>query len=321
MTDVSGQSFDWRTGFYGFFDNREYFNLYTDDQTMFGSRIYAEAGFSLNDHNSFMGGFNYLYEFGSKGDLIAPDIVIYYHGEKGPLNFYLGAFPRKGLINQPPMLLTDTLFYYRPNSEGMFLEFRKSFGYHNIWIDWTGRKTNTRRETFLMGGTGRFGKGAVFYEHHFVMYHYAAPAITVPDDHLRDNAGLTAVCGLNLSRKVPVDSAFISSGIGFSLDRIRNVYDFRTRIGWYTELGAEHKGFGIHGTCYLGDSHTIIYGDRFYSSDSYQRIDLYYTKSPSSLISGKLQFSFHFVPGVVDYSQMLVIVINLNGSKQLLKGL
>jgi hypothetical protein len=318
---AAGQSFDWRTGFHGFFDNREYFNQYIDDQTMFGSRVYAEAGFSLNDDNHFMAGISYLYEFGSKGDLIAPDIILYYHTGKGPLEFYLGAFPRKGLINQPLMLLTDTLNYYRPNAEGMFLEFSKPWGYHNIWIDWTGRQTDTRRETFLLGGAGHFRKGVLFCEHHFIMYHFAAPAIPIPGDHLRDNGGLTAVCGLNLSGILPVDSLFISSGIGLSVDRIRNVYDFRTPVGWYTELGIEHKGFGMHGTCYLGDSHTIIYGDKFYTSDSYQRIDLYYTRSRSARIRGRLQFSFHFIPGVVDYSQMLVVLINLEGSRQINKAL
>ena len=319
--DAAGQSLEWQTGFHGFFDNREYFNKYADDQTMFGSRIFAEAGFSLDDHNHFMAGFNYLYEFGSKGDLMAPDITMFYHANTGSLNFYLGAFPRKGLINQPLMLLTDTLNYYRPNAEGMFLEFRKHHTYHNLWIDWTGRQTNTRRETFLIGGTGHIGKGIFFYEHHFIMYHYATPSIPVADDHLRDNGGLTAVCGLNLSGKLPVDSAFILSGLGLSFDRIRNVYDFRTPVGWYTEVGIEHKGFGIHGTFYLGDSHTIIYGDKFYSSGSYQRIDLYYTKSGSKLITGKLQFSIHLVPGIIDYSQMLVIMINLEGNRQIPKDL
>lgn len=312
---VTSQTFEWRTGFHGFFDNREYFNQHTNDQTMFGSRAYAEAGFSLNDNSRVMAGLSYLYEFGSKGDLIAPDIILYYHANKGSLNFFFGAFPRKKLINQPLILLTDTLYYYRPHTEGMFLEFRKSWGYQNIWIDWTGRQTNTRRETFLIGGSGHFGKGVLFYEHHFNMYHHAAPAIPIPDDHLRDNGGLTAVCGLNLSSKLPVDSIFMSSGIGLSFDRIRNVYDFRTPVGWYSELGAELKGFGIHGSFYLGDSHIIIYGDRFYSSDSYQRIDLYYTKNHSRRISGKLQFSFHFIPGVIDYSQMLVICVDLEGNR------
>jgi hypothetical protein len=317
---VISQTFEWRTGMHGFFDNREYFNEYSLDQTMFGSRVFAEGGFSLDDHQYFRAGLNFLYEFGSKGDLVAPDIIIYYHASKGPLNFFFGAFPRKGLINQPLMLLTDTLNYYRPNAEGMFLEFRKSWGYQNIWIDWTGRQTNSRRESFLIGGTGHIGKGVLFYEHNFIMYHYAAPAIPLPDDHLRDNGGLTAVCGLNLSAVLPLDSAFISSGMALSFDRIRHVYDIRSPVGWYTELNVQLKGFGVHGTCYIGDSHTVIYGDRFYSSTSYQRIDLYYLRNQSGRISGKLQFSLHFVPGIIDYSQMLVIFVNLEGNKNIHKS-
>ena len=117
ISHVNGQTFEWRTGFHGFFDNREYFNQYTSDQTMFGSRIYAEAGVSTDDHNHFMAGLSYLYEFGNKNDLIAPDIILYYHGNKGPLNFFFGAFPRKELIDQPLMLLTDTLSYYRSPSQ------------------------------------------------------------------------------------------------------------------------------------------------------------------------------------------------------------
>jgi hypothetical protein len=318
--NTCGQSFEWKTGFHSFFDNREYFNEYANDQTMFGARIFAEAGFSLNDHNRFRAGMSYLYEFGSKGDLIAPDIILYYHANKGPLTFYFGAFPRMGLINQPLLLLTDTLNYYRPNAEGMYLEFRKKWGFHHIWIDWTNRQTNTTRETFLIGGTGHFGQGVFFYEHNFIMYHFAAPAIPIPGDHLRDNGGFTAVLGLNLSSKLPPDSTVFSSGIALSYDRLRNVYDIKSPLGWYTELNVEHRGFGFHGTCYLGNSHSIIYGDRFYSSTSYQRIDLYYARYHSSRISGKLQFSFHFVPGVIDYSQMLVIYINLEGQEQIHNG-
>ena len=305
------QTFEWSTGFQGFFDNREYFNEYTYDETMFGARVFADAGFAIDEHNRFRFGLNYLYEFGSKGDLIAPDITLYYNAEKGPLKFYLGAFPRMGIINQPLILLTDTLNYYRPNTEGMFLEFSKGWFRHNIWIDWTGRQSADRRETFLLGGTGHIGNKLLFYEHNFLMYHYAAPSVPIPDDHLRDNGGLTAVLGLNFSDFLPIDSAIISSGIAVSYDRLRNVYDTRTATGWLAELNLMHKGFGIHGICYLGEAHTLLYGDRFYSSKSYQRIDLSYSRNNGSRITGKLQFSFHIVPGALDYSQMFVIYINL----------
>lgn len=305
------QTFEWSAGFHGFFDNREYFNEYTNDQTMFGARIFADAGFAMDGHNRFRAGLNYLYEFGSKGNLIAPDITLYYNADKNPLKFFIGAFPRMGIINHPEILLTDTLNYYRPNVEGMFIELRKGWGYHNIWIDWTGRQTSARRETFLIGGTGHIGNKLLYYEHNFIMYHFASPAIPIPDDHLRDNGGLTALLGLNLSSLLPLDSVAISSGIALSYDRLRNVYGPRTPAGWYSELSLSHKGYGIHGICYLGDAHTLLYGDRFYSSTSYQRIDLSYTRGSSSRITGKVQFSFHIVPGALNYSQMFVVYINL----------
>ncbi len=305
------QTFEWSTGFQGFFDNREYFNEFSFDQTIFGARVFADAGFALDDHNRFRAGLNYLYEFGSKGDIIPPDITLYYNAQKGPMKFYIGAFPRMALIHHPLILLTDTLNYYRPNVEGMYVEFKKGWFTHNLWIDWTGRQTADRRETFLLGGTGHFGNKLLFYEHNFIMYHFAAPAIPIPDDHLRDNGGITAVLGLNLSSRVPIDSAVISSGVAISYDRLRNVYDTRTAAGWYSELTLVHKGFGIHGICYLGDAHTLLYGDRLYSSTSYQRIDLSYSRSNGSRITGKVQFSFHIVPGALDYSQLFVVYINL----------
>ena len=41
-----------------------------------------------------MAGADYLYEFGSKGEWIAPDFIAYYHGSIKIWDFIIGAFPR-----------------------------------------------------------------------------------------------------------------------------------------------------------------------------------------------------------------------------------
>ena len=314
---TSGQYFEWKAGFHGFFDNREYFNEYTGPQTIFGSRLSVEAGFAINDHNKFKAGFNYSYEFGSKGDLIAPDITMYYNGQLKYINFFIGAFPRRSLIYHPLILLTDTLEYFRPNIEGMFLEFKTNQVYHNIWIDWTSRQTDTKRETFLIGGEGMVRNGIFFYQHNFIMYHFAGPAIPIPDDHIRDNGGLTAVLGANLSNRLHLDSLTITSGITVSYDRIRSMYDFNFPVGWLNNIRIVHKGFGINGLYYGGDSQILLYGEGFYKSKSYGRIDLFYESNNSNFIRGKLQFSFHFVPGKIDTSQSLVIYLSLDGKRKI----
>ena len=42
------QNFRYKAGYFGFFDNREYFNNYVNDQTIFGSRISGELGYAFN---------------------------------------------------------------------------------------------------------------------------------------------------------------------------------------------------------------------------------------------------------------------------------
>lgn len=315
---TSGQYFEWKTGFHGFFDNREYFNEYTDPQTIFGSRISVEGGFAVNDHNRFKVGIDYLYEFGSKGDLIAPDIIMYYNGQIKHINFFIGAFPRRNLINHPLILLQDTLEYFRPNVEGMFLEFKTRMFYHNVWIDWTSRQTDTKRETFLIGGEGMIKKSIFFYRHNFIMYHYASPAIPIPDDHIRDNGGLTANIGVDLSSKVILDSLTLASGIAVSYDRLRHEYDFNFPAGWLSTMTVTHKGFGIAGLYYKGDRQILLYGEGFYKSGNYGRMDLFYESNNSRTIKCKLQFSFHFIPGKINSSQSFTIYVSLDGKRKIL---
>ncbi len=317
---TSGQNFVWDAGFNGFFDNREYFNDFIEPQTIFGSRLFADAGFEVNDNNRFKAGFNYLYEFGSKGDLIPADITVFYNGFKKHIDFYIGAFPRFRLINHPFILLTDTLEYFRPNIEGMYLGFKTGWGYHNIWIDWTSRQTDIKRETFLIGGEGMLKKGIFLYQHNFIMYHFAGPAEPIPDDHIRDNGGLTTSLGVDLSSKMFFDSLVVKSGIALSYDRIRHEYDFKYPIGSINDLLIIYKQFGVQGTYYYGEQQVLLYGDGFYKSKNYGRIDLFYKSSNSKLINGKLQFSFHIIPGNIDYSQSFAIYLNLEGKRSINTG-
>lgn len=309
------QGLTWDAGYHGFFDNREYFN-FDEGQTMFGSRIFGGAGFHIDDKNSVNAGINYLYEFGSKPVFITPDLIMYY-SYNGFVNFKLGVFPRKGLVEQPLFLLTDTFNYYRPYVEGIFLEFRKPFLFHNVWIDWTGRQSSNRRESFIIGASGRIEKNIFFYEHHFSFYHYALPSNAKGWEHIQDNGGLIASVGTDLSRSTFFDTLLFSSGLAFSYDRLRSVYNTKIRLGWYSSFNGMYKGFGISGDLYWGDKHLLLNGDSFYRSGSYQRFNLYYLKEKSSKIRTKLQFSFHLTPGNLEYSQLVSVFIMLNGPRKL----
>ncbi len=314
--DSHAQQFEWKTGFFGFFDNREYFNEFIDPQTIGGENITAEGGFALNDKNRFRAGLSYTYEFGSKGDYLLPDVILYFKGEWKPATFYIGSFPRHQRIEQPLAMLTDTLVYYRPMVEGMFIEHRREWGYQNIWLDWTSRQTDFKRETFLIGATGRIHKGIFIYQHHFLMYHFAGPAIDIPGDHIRDNGGFSAMPGLNLGDVLGLDTATISTGFLMSYDQLRHIYDVRFMWGSLTDLDINHKGFGLHGVYYRGDGQVFLYGDGFYKSTSYGRADVYYQKDWIDKIAGRLTFSFHFLPHNLDFSFAVHLRAFMDGTLQ-----
>ncbi|MBN1415903.1 MAG: hypothetical protein JW973_12440 [Bacteroidales bacterium] len=314
------QQFEWKADFFGFFDNREYFNDYTVDQTIFGENGSAEAGFAINHHNRFRAGLSFIYENGTRADYTLPRVILYYKGEWKPVTFYIGSFPRYQLIDQPLAMLTDTLIYFRPVVEGMLLEYRRDWGFQHIWLDWTGRQTDTIPEAFLLGASGLIHKGMFIYRHHLLMYHHALPANNKPDDHIRDNGGMNAMVGLTLSDRLPLDTMTVSSGVLMSYDRWRSIYDLHFMWGWISDINVSYKGFGLHGVYYRGDGQVLLYGDGFYKSGNYGRADFYFQRTWLDKITGKMEFSLHFLPGNVDFSYTICLRASMDGRIQLGKS-
>jgi hypothetical protein len=306
------QGIQYRLGYFGFMDNREYFNPYVNDQTIFGSRIIAEIGLAFDENKKVMAGFDYLYEFGSKGELIAPDITLYYNSQSRHIDFYIGAFPRLNLLNMPMALMIDTFQYYRPNIEGILLNYRGENFRHNIWLDWQGRQSYDTRERFMLGFSGQAKIGLFTYQHHAIMSHVAHTLDAPPDQHLEDNGGYAVMAGIDLSSITGMDTLAFSTGYLGSYDRLRGVYDMQFASGWLTELEAVYRGFGFRGTIYRGDSQKILSGDGFYKSTKYSRADVFYRVS-KSYIEGLFQFSFHYLPDNVDFSMSLTVRAQLDG--------
>lgn len=300
------QHFDWEAGYQGFFDNREYPNEYARSQTMFGSHAYGYAGFTLDPHHAFYAGMDFLYEFGGEIRVESFHPIVYFQLKRDYIDLRLGAFPRKTLIGLPLFLQTDTILYYRPTLQGIYLNLHKSWGYQKVWLDWTSRQTQTDREIFKIGGTGELRKGIFYYRHDFIMTHKAGAGIRLPGEHIRDNGGLSAGIGLRLSHKL-VDSLSISTGYCFSYDRTRGEYDFQFYHGSLTQLYLEWYNFGIRTTHYFGDGQLQLDGDGLYGAKRYQRVDLFWYIFRNPYIRGTIEFSFHFLDHSIDESQSFTI--------------
>jgi hypothetical protein len=313
---LSGQELEWAFGLDGFLDNREYYNSVQYPQTIFGSRAWFELGGSVDQVHRLRAGLNYMYEFGSHYDAIEPSPVLYYQLHYQPFEFYMGAFPRRNLLDYPLALLTDTLNYYRPNIEGIYFSYNYGPGFENIFIDWTSRQTDSDFERFMFGFSGRLNYKIFFTTHHFLMGHFARPAIPPPDFHIRDNGGFDVNVGVDLSDFTFFDTLNFSVGVLVSLDRIRNVYDgWDTPAGFIGQAKAGYKGLGICGTYYRGQGHEFLYGDSFYKAKSYGRIDFFWLPFRHKNVFTKIAFCIHFIEHSVDFSQQIIVSINLDGRR------
>lgn len=315
------QEFIWNAGFNGFFDNREYFNDYIEPQTMFGSRIFGCGGLAINDQHEFGVGVDFLYEFGGKVNSNSFAPIVYYHFHNQLINFYMGAFPRKFLADFPNVLQTDTINYYRPNIEGVFVEFSKPWGSQSFWIDWTSRQTNTDRESFKIYATGKLQKSVFFYRHDLMMVHLAGPAISIPGDHIRDQGGANFQFGLNLSSYIFLDSLIISTGYAMSYDQYRNVYDLQFHHGSLSELTAEYRNLGIKNTLYFGDGQAHGVGEAVYEAGFYNRTDLYWRIFRINNVDARIEFSFHFIEDVLDFSQKITVYAKLDGKNRFVRSI
>jgi len=309
------QEVEWKTGFDGFLDNREYFSIEIP-QTIFGARVWGEVGASISDVHRFRVGMNYLYEFGHNLDAHTPSVTMYYQYDDDRINFQIGSFPRYKLLDFPLALLSDTLLYYRPNIEGLYLGYRGEWGYQNVFIDWTSHQTDDNYERFMVGFSGNLSKGILFLNHHLLMGHFADKGISDPEHHLRDNGGFQFNMGANLSENVFLDSLCFSMGGLVSLDRIRGVDDgWQTPAGFISQFSAFYRWVGINGLYYRGQGHTFLYGDPFYRLDQYGRVDIFYMPFRTKNVSLKINFVLHFAENQLDYSQQIILSMNLNGSR------
>ena len=310
----TSQDFEWNAGFDGFLDNREYFSI-ENPQTIFGARIRGEIGGSLNGTHRLRAGLNYLFEFGTDPWILQPDVTMYYQLDYEPLEFYIGAFPRRKLLDFPLALLSDTLLYYRPNIQGVYLGLNRSWGYQNVFIDWTSRQTDTLPERFIFAQSGEAHFGLFYYSHHIMMGHFAGTASQL-DNPLRDNGGMDLNLGTNLSRLVSLDTLLFSVGTLLSFDRDRQVHDsWQTAAGFTVRGMVMWKGLGLEGLYYTGDGHTFLYGDPFYRLPQYGRLDIFWAPFRRGAVHGKINFIMHFAEGQIDYSQQILLSIDLDGTR------
>jgi hypothetical protein len=304
----TAQNFQYSVLFEGIGDNREFFSGKAKSQTILGSRGGVEAGIS-HGHHYMRGGLSQLLEFGSDIDYHTPRLTLYYLFSNEKKDFLFGAFPRRGRIDFPLAMLTDTLLYYRPNIEGLFGEARWDWGHQNGFVDWVSRQTDINRENFMAGFSGQVFYKSLFFENHLLLFHDAGPSVHVPGDHIKDYLGFALQAGIRTYAD-PVQSGYLKAGILGSSFRERSVTNgFMNSLGFFAEANGRWHNYGLKTVLHSGSGHRFAYGDLFYRLDNYWRTDVIWYFINHKNVRGKFNLSFHILDwDELDQQQQLTIV-------------
>lgn len=308
---VSGQTFEASLGIHGFADNREYGKSNRYPQTFFGTRVAPELGLSVDSTHRIRIGLDYLYEFGAR-DISTPiKPIAYYNYRKNGFDFKIGAFPRQPYVDKyPKAILSDTIAYYQPNIEGMLVRYQNSRTEHQLWIDWNSRQTRQDREQFRVGASGNFKiTNSLFAQYYAVLWHNAGRMFDdTEEDYVQDNAVASFHIGADLSDRGWLDSIRLTIGYIANYNRIRRIsMDGDIAQGSLNEIYLEHKKFFVRDTYFAGQRLTVPYGDVFYTSKTYNRLDIGWIPFRSNNLEGIFTAGFHFSEGVVDNQQQFTL--------------
>lgn len=305
---AKSQIFEYQVLFEGIGDNREYFSQVAMPQTILGARGAFELGVKIDNHR-LRGGLSYLYEFGADIEYHDPKLTLYYQFESEQTEFVFGAFPRRGKIDFPLAMLTDTLLYYRPNIEGLFGQINWDWGYQNGFVDWVSRQTEVNRENFMAGFSGEISHKNLFFQNYLLMFHDAGPAIDVPGDHIKDYMGLALQAGIRTSKESKLQGE-LKAGALSSAYRERTVTDgYLNATSFFAEANGKFKNFGIKSVLSSGAGHRFAYGDRFYSAKNYWRTDAIWYFINHEKVQGRFNLSFHLIDwNDLDQQQQLSII-------------
>jgi len=314
----------WRVGLFSFFDNLEFGDSKVKiPQTMSGIMFAPEGGLRWDSVHKISVGINLMHEFGNSKAIKNFYPTAYYELTKGPLSFIMGAFPRNMITdNYPRLFIQDSIYYYRPNMEGIFLELRSKNNYVKAWLDWAGRMSTTVNEAFAASINGRYNYKFLYVEHFGHMYHFAGMMYPIVNEAYHDNFLFKTSAGVNLSDKTYFHTLEINAGwvAGFERARADNTGWIKMH-GFLTEARIEYKGIGLFNTYYNGDGlmkffgdhgSDLYWGDPVYRANKYNRTDLYLSFYKNSYIDMELTYSLHFLESNMYHEQMLKIKIDLN---------
>ena len=300
---------------FNFFDNREVHSPYQRSQTLFGSRLGAEAGIQF-ETNTIMVGLMGVKDFGQSG-ITQKDQTFYYRYEGGG-NFSgaFGAFPRKCLRKElPDIFVQDSIRYYSPTLHGALIQYTSSHGYAEFYCNWLNKQGVDEREIFELVTDGRFGYKGYYGGWNVQLTHFSVPR---PSNglHVYDKLMMNPHIGLEKSGLKWCDAFSFEAGLMLSLNRDRKDMQWKSPMGFLGDIKLRKWRFELYDRLYAGNRQFSDYetygnqlhrGDPYYRSSLYNRTDIRFYLLNRMNVQCYIGASFHYTEGALDNSQQVIL--------------
>ena len=318
----------WKAGVHSFFDNNEFTGCSVkESQTMAGTHLVPQIGLNFNEKHRIFAGIDAMHEFGSDQTVAYYDPIAYYEYDGKPFRFYVGAFPRKTVLDRYPlMFFQDSINNYRPVMNGFFWEFYNKEDYINIWLDWTSRQTYTHRESFFMGWSAKYNWGVLYGQHFGYMFHFAGSANLDISEPVQDNCAILYSLGVDFSKKTGFEKLEANAGWALGMEKDRGTDDgFQPRQGFLSEIKVEYKGLGLFNTFYKGSGQQMSYnrfgnalywGDPIYRAKQHDKLDGYIRFIKNNTVDVKFVYSLYFAENNIFHQQALYATFDLDNLKK-----
>lgn len=305
------------------FDNREGDGKHSKSETYFITSLAPEIGLQFNSQDRIAGGAVWIQpvENSIKNGHIYP--TLYYRHEGKKWKFSMGMFPMSQLREPlPGFLWSDSLTYYQKNLRGALVQYCSDKGYFDAYIDWRGIQSKTQREAFNIVFHGEYSRaGKIFLAGGYAMMNHLAK--TAPADESQfviDNFLLNPYIGFDFSSKCKLDSLCLKTGGLMTIERHRKTGNWTTPFGFWLEIMGEWRFLGLRNSLYAGGKLFPLYGEfgsllyqgePYYSSNFYDRLDLYGKIYHNNYVELEAQLNFNFTKGGFMFYQRLLLNVNI----------
>lgn len=319
------QHLDWKAGVNFFFDNTEFArSAYTTDQTMAGVNLSPEIGVKWSTENTVFAGVNVLKKLGSASFSNNIQLLTYYQFQDKKTIFRAGAFLKENLLDDySNFFFQDSITYYRPTIQGLYLKKGDKKHFVKLWLDWTGLQSDTIRESFFLG-TSAYQQlnDHFFFDFQSYVFHYANTQPAHPEQNVCDNILAQLSAGYHYKNQSGLNKLIFSAGILAGFERNRKWKDdYSMPIGLVGKADLEYKEWGIENLLYAGEPRMKLYGslggnfywgNPFLQGKFYLQNKIYWKVFDTKYVSGQLASRIHCCEKNIFFEQLFTLSANIN---------